>query len=511
MTDKRFNIIFRGEIAPGNDVDSVKNNLQKLTGFDDDRIKSIFTSPETVIKSNIDKATAERYLAALTRTGVVCRLIPLDKPDRDGAEEPVTVVREVRQITCPKCGTRQPAGTCCASCGIVYEKIKTGRKRRPGTGKTWHRSTRLPLFIVLLLLIGGGGAAWWYCLHEGGVSPNNMRNRPMIKPVGSLMGGSVQGVTLNLSGLVRIFVGSPEAFGSTDGIGTAARLSVDLFDITTDGSNLYLADFVNSTIRKVDIATGAVTTLAGTAGSEGLTDGVGAAARFARPEFITTDGSNLYVPQGSNIRVVNISTAEVTTLQVTATETGITDTRDVYPDRITTDGRYLYVTGNKTIGRIEISTGVYTTIAGDYGRERTKDGVGSDALFERVWGITTDGTNLYVTDKRTIRKIVLATGEVTTLAGVQYGPDAKSGYEFGHGITTDGKNLYVSARKESDINDTILQIDTATGDINPYGIGTLERFELPHGITTDGKNLYVVECLKGTIKKVTASAVTVKQ
>jgi sugar lactone lactonase YvrE len=74
------------------------------------------------------------------------------------------------------------------------------------------------------------------------------------------------------------------------------------FGITTDGTNLYVADTGNDTIRKIVIATGTVTTLAGTAGSPGSVDGTGANASFNGPYGITTDGTNLYLADtGNNI------------------------------------------------------------------------------------------------------------------------------------------------------------------------------------------------------------------
>jgi len=55
----------------------------------------------------------------------------------------------------------------------------------------------------------------------------------------------------------------------------------------------------NHLIRKIVISTGAVTTLAGT-GSSGSADGTGTSASFYRPTGITTDGTNLYVADYGN-------------------------------------------------------------------------------------------------------------------------------------------------------------------------------------------------------------------
>ena len=86
--------------------------------------------------------------------------------------------------------------------------------------------------------------------------------------------------------------------------------------ITTDGTNLYVADFLSNRIRKIVISTGVVTTLAGS--SQGSTDTAhGTSPSFFRPRGITTDGTNLYVSEYRNhrIRKIVISTGVVTTLQ----------------------------------------------------------------------------------------------------------------------------------------------------------------------------------------------------
>ena len=81
-----------------------------------------------------------------------------------------------------------------------------------------------------------------------------------------------------------------------------------------DGTNLYVCDSLNFTIRKIVISTGAVRRLAGTGRSRGAKDGVGSAATFYAPAGIWGDGIYLYVADGSSIRKVAISSGAVTTL-----------------------------------------------------------------------------------------------------------------------------------------------------------------------------------------------------
>jgi sugar lactone lactonase YvrE len=115
----------------------------------------------------------------------------------------------------------------------------------------------------------------------------------------------------------ELFAGSSTgSSGSTDGTGTAARFNGPA-GIITDGTNLYVADTSNNTIRKIVISTGEVTLFAGSStGDAGSTDGTGTAALFHSPSGITMDGTSLYVSDAGNnsIRKIVISTKTVTTL-----------------------------------------------------------------------------------------------------------------------------------------------------------------------------------------------------
>ena len=244
---------------------------------------------------------------------------------------------------------------------------------------------------------------------------------------GTNTGGSVQNNNLNLLGKVTTFAGDVPSTGFRDGAGAAAR-----FDspngIAADSTNIYVTDSSNNIIRKIVKATGEVTTLAGSAGSLGSADGTGTAARFYYPGGIATDGSNLYVADTYNdtIRKIVIATGKVTTLAGSANNPGSANGTGAaasfsLPSGITTDGSNLYVadTWNHTIRKIVIATGVVSTLTGSAGSSGSADGTGAAAGFYYPDGIVTDGSNLYVADtwNHTIRNIVIATGEVTTLAG----------------------------------------------------------------------------------------------
>jgi hypothetical protein len=68
--------------------------------------------------------------------------------------------------------------------------------------------------------------------------------------------------------------------------------------------NVYVADNFNDTIDKITPG-GGVTTLAGTAGQAGSTDGTGAAARFTDPRGLAVDSAgNVYVVDNDTIRKI---------------------------------------------------------------------------------------------------------------------------------------------------------------------------------------------------------------
>ena len=229
------------------------------------------------------------------------------------------------------------------------------------------------------------------------------------------MGGAIQGNNLALANAVTTIAGRAGTAGHADGTGTAATFN-NPWGITTDGTNLYIADSGSDTIRKMVISTGAVTTIAGQADTAGHADGTGTAATFNNPEGITTDGANLYIADfdNSTIRKMVISTGAVTTIAGTAGTLGHADGTGTaatfyLPRGITTDGTNLYIadTGNNTIRKLVISTGVVTTIAGKVSVKGSTDGTGTAATFYTPAGMTTDGASLFVGDtgNDTIRQI----------------------------------------------------------------------------------------------------------
>ncbi|KAA0253821.1 MAG: hypothetical protein EDX89_12655 [Acidobacteria bacterium] len=332
------------------------------------------------------------------------------------------------------------------------------------------------------------------------------------------------GAVTTLAGLA----GSP---GSADGTGSAARFGYPDGVAVDASGNVYVADSLNHTIRKVTPA-GAVTTLAGLAGSSGAADGTGSAARFDDPDGMAVDASgNLYVADYGNHTIRYVTPAGVvTTLAGLAGSAGSADgtgsaARFDNPIGVAVDASgIIYVADywNHTIRKVT-PAGVVTTLAGLAGSSGAADGTGSAAQFSFPEGLAADiSGSLYVADRgnRTIRRVTPA-GVVTTLAGLAgslgsadgTGSTARFGGPAGVAVDSSG-NVYVAdasnhtIRKVTPAGDVTTLAGLALSPGSADGTGSAARFKDPHGVAVDGAgNVYVADRGNHTIRVVTSVGV----
>ena len=355
------------------------------------------------------------------------------------------------------------------------------------------------------------------------------------------VGGEVSGGGADVRGAVdsppsggpglRLIAGGLGGPGDFDGVGAAARFRSPA-GITTDGAgHLFVTDVVRNVIRKIDLATGLVTTLAGTPGQAGSDDGLGSAARFNCPDGITSDGAgHLFVADSCNstIRKVVIATGAVTTFAGVpggSVDDGVAGPFS-FPVGITLDGAgNLYVTDMHAVRKVVIATGTVTTLAGSPSDSGSVDGIGTAARFNTPVGITHDGAgNLFVADlwNSTIRRIVIARAEVTTLAGFPGktggadGTGAAARFGDPAGIAFDGAGhlFVVELGGFTPFGSTIRKVDIAIGEVTTLaglagksgsadGTGAAARFDNPRGIASDGDgDLFIADTDNFAIRKV---------
>src|SRR5258706_238877 len=327
--------------------------------------------------------------------------------------------------------------------------------------------------------------------------------------------------------VLALFAGDMRGGGTADGTGAAARFNIPSGGAPDNRGGVYVGDYGNHTIRKITPA-GVVTTLAGTAGVEGTSDGIGVAASFKSPVDVATDSAgNVYVADSGSNTIRKITPAGVvTTLAGTPSVVGSTDGTGAaasfnFPHGVATDstGNVFVADGfNHSIRKITPGGGV-TTLAGKAGGGGSTAGTGPAARFNVPFGVATDSAgNIYVADTSngTIRKITPG-GVVTTLAGTAGvegstdGTGAAARFSNPFAVATDSAgNVYVA---DSGIN-TIRKI-TPAGVVTTFagtagltgstdGTGAAARLNLPRGVAVDSaSNVYVADSSNNTIRKIT--------
>ncbi len=333
------------------------------------------------------------------------------------------------------------------------------------------------------------------------------------------------------AGAVTTFAGMAGVQGRSDGTGSAARF-LDPYGVAVDGSgNIFVADTSNNTIRKITSA-GVVTTFAGTAGTQGSVNGTGTAAQFREPRGVAVDGSgNVYVADYGNHVVRKITAAGVvTTLAGSAGVQGSTDGtgsaalfRGLLGVAVDSAGNvYVADTSNRTIRKIT-AAGVVTTLAGAAGSSGSNDGSGTAARFSEPRGLAVDAAGtIYVADygAHTIRKVTAA-GVVTTIAGTALIPGSTDAagtaarFYYPSGVTVDSAgNVYVADTS----NNTIRKL-TAAGVVATLaglagrsssvdGTGTVARFEDPYAVAAGSAgNVYVADATDHSIRKITSTGI----
>ena len=158
--------------------------------------------------------------------------------------------------------------------------------------------------------------------------PGNNLNNVDVSCFGNSNGALINGTIINplpfTGSGVTSFAGSYCNPNSTCGTGVSGfidSVSPDLVrfqnpeGIITDGKYLYVADKSNHRIRKISLDTGETSTFAGNGVATSL-DGTGAFASIQNPQYLTTDGLNIYVADTDfyAIRKINLISSSVSTI-----------------------------------------------------------------------------------------------------------------------------------------------------------------------------------------------------
>lgn len=239
---------------------------------------------------------------------------------------------------------------------------------------------------------------------------------------------------VTLAGLVSTFAGALGQSGSTNEQGVSARFNRPAGIAADAVGNLYVADTSNHLVRKITSA-GLVSTLAGSAGLQGSTDGTGSAARFNYPAAICADGSGgAYVADFAGIRRVT-SAGVVTTILYDNQVSAFVSTLVAGPggSLLLTD-YYNHLVLQATVnGEVTILGGTSRT-GGMRGLGGDQDGLGSGALFSGPEGVLMlpNGT-VYVADTGNNR---LSKGVLMNVTPVKLAVEQPVGTRLTNGAST---------------------------------------------------------------------------
>ncbi len=343
-----------------------------------------------------------------------------------------------------------------------------------------------------------------------------------------------------VTGIIHTIAGTGASGYTGDGGDATAATFRNPAGIFADASgNIYVCDLNNNVVRKIDGATNIITTIAGNGSAVFSGDGGQATTAGLSPEAVCLDNSgNIYIVSDSRVRKVDAATGIISTfagIGSSATspsgDGGPATAANVWASDISlgTDGLYIADWNRDNIRKVDAS-GIISTIAGNAGGGFAGDG--GPATSSRLKGplsLYCDGTgSVFIADNSNyrIRKIDLA-GTISTFAGTGF----FSFYGDGSAATnaqlntpsylcTDvSGNTFISEAsnhriRRMDGSGTITTVagsgPTASnyeggysGDLEP---ATDARLKLPAGICTDGSgNLYIADNGNNRIRKVVAA------
>ncbi len=332
------------------------------------------------------------------------------------------------------------------------------------------------------------------------------------------------------AGEVTTLAGTPGTAGTNDGPSSTAQFNYPYGLAVNGDGTIFVADSYNHTIRKITPDRW-VSTLAGSAGVLGTSDGTGSNARFFYPYGVAVDdANNVYVADRDSCAIRQVTPGGVVSTLVgqfigSVDGTGVV-ARLYYPSSVALDSSgNLYVADsyNHTIRYVTVAgtNSFITTLAGWPGSTGSSNGFGAAARFKYPNSVALGPAgNVFVADLGNhLVRMMSPAGAVTTIAGESGGADFVDGmnsaarFSRPADVAVDGDGNVLVADSQNNAIRKITPgglVTTLAGLVGTWGgtdgLGTNARFNSPYGITVDrAGNAYVSDSQNHTIRKVTPS------
>jgi trimeric autotransporter adhesin len=238
---------------------------------------------------------------------------------------------------------------------------------------------------------------------------------------------------INVSGIIDVYAGNGiEGYSGDGGAATLAELNNPDGIAIDDSDNMYIAEIEGCRVRKVNAKTGIITTFAGNGNATETGDGgLATAASIYGPNSLCFDKQgNLYMADADNkIRKVDIVTNIITTVagkggqQGFSGDGGPADSAQLFgPTGVCTDSlNNLYIADNYNdrIRKVDAVTGIITTIAGNSTGTYNGEGIPASSAQLNPFAIQFDSHgNLYIADEYNYRiQRITPSGYIYTVAG----------------------------------------------------------------------------------------------